>query len=124
MKIMSYRVLIVEDEPAIARVLDLKLKQLGIETTVVNDGVLAIDTVQKEDFECILLDLILPGVDGFTILETIRAKSKDTKVIVMTNLGQSEDRARVESLGITAYYVKSEVSISQLADAVKQVLMT
>lgn len=121
---MSYRVLIVEDEPAIARVLDLKLKQIGIDTEVANDGSLALDLINKDDFDCILLDLILPGADGFTVLESIRKKSKSTKVIIMTNLGQSEDRARVEKLGITAYYVKSEVSISQLADAVKQALMT
>jgi DNA-binding response OmpR family regulator len=121
---MSYRVLIIEDEPAIARVLDLKLKQIGIDTKVVNEGNLAISVVKDEDFDCVLLDLILPGVDGFTILESIRKKSKSTKVIIMTNLGQPEDRARVEKLGITAYYVKSEVSISQLAESVKQVLMT
>jgi|LakMenE18May11ns_1017448.scaffolds.fasta_scaffold9827927_2 DNA-binding response OmpR family regulator len=121
---MSYKVLIVEDESAIARVLELKLKQIGIDTTLINDGSLALDVVNKEDFDCILLDLILPGADGFTILEAIRKKSKSTKVIIMTNLGQYEDRTRVEKLGITAYYVKSEVSISQLAEAVKQVLIT
>jgi two-component system alkaline phosphatase synthesis response regulator PhoP len=121
---MSYKVLIVEDEPAIARVLDLKLKQIGIDTKVVNDGGLALDILNNENFDCVLLDLILPGADGFTILEAIREKSKETKVIIMTNLGQPEDRIRVEKLGITAYYVKSEVSISQLAESVKQVLMT
>lgn len=121
---MSYKVLIIEDEPAIARVLDLKLKQIGIDTTLFSDGTLALNAINKEDFDCILLDLILPGADGFTILESIRKKSKSTKVIIMTNLGQPEDRARVEKLGITAYYVKSEVSISQLAESVKQILMT
>jgi DNA-binding response OmpR family regulator len=121
---MAYKVLIVEDEPAIARVLDLKLKQIGIDTTLLNDGSAALNVINQEDFDCILLDLILPGADGFTILESIREKSKTTKVIIMTNLGQPEDRARVEKLGITAYYVKSEVSISQLAEAVKQVLVT
>jgi len=121
---MSYRILIIEDEPAIARVLDLKLRQIGMQTEVVNDGSLALDIISKDDFDCILLDLILPGADGFTILEAIRKKSKSTKVIIMTNLGQSEDRARVEKLGITAYYVKSEVPISQLTELVKQILMT
>ncbi|MGA1047097.1 MAG: response regulator transcription factor [Minisyncoccia bacterium] len=121
---MAYKVLIIEDEPAIARVLDLKLKQIGVDTTVLNDGSMALDLLNKENFDCILLDLILPGTDGFTILENVRKKSKSIKIIVMTNLGQPEDKARVEKLGITAYYVKSEVSISQLADAIKQVLMT
>jgi DNA-binding response OmpR family regulator len=121
---MAYRVLIVEDEPAIARVLDLKLKQVGLDTSVANNGKLALDMIYNQDFDCILLDLILPEVDGFTILEEIRNKSKDTKVIIMTNLGQPEDKNRVEELGITSYYVKSEVSISQLTDVVKQALMT
>lgn len=121
---MAYKVLIIEDEPAIARVLDLKLKQIGVITSVAKDGNLALDTIKSQDFDCILLDLMLPGVDGFTILEEIRSKSKLTKVIIMTNLGQPEDKARVEKLGITAYYVKSEVSISQLTDSVKQILMT
>lgn len=121
---MTYKVLIIEDEPAIARVLDLKLNQYGIDTTLVNDGSVALDTIKKQDFDCILLDLILPGVDGFKILEEIRSKNKNTKVIVMTNLGQPEDRSRVEKLGITAYYVKSEVSISQLTEAVKNSLVT
>lgn len=121
---MSYKVLIIEDEPAISRVLELKLKQTGIDTKVVNDGNSALDALSYENFDCILLDLILPGADGFTVLEFIRQKHQSTKVIIMTNLGQPEDRERVEKLGITAYYVKSEVSISQLADAVKQVLMT
>lgn len=121
---MAYNVLIVEDEPAIARVLDLKLKQIGINTTLVNDGSLALNIIEEQNFDCILLDLILPGADGFTILEAIRAKSESTKVIVMTNLGQPEDRARVEKLGITAYYVKSEISISQLAEVVKNLLVT
>lgn len=121
---MSYKVLIIEDEPAIARVLDLKLKQSGVDTVLVNDGTLALDIIKKENFDCILLDLILPGVDGFSLLEEIRKKSKLTKVIVMTNLGQPEDRVRVEKLGITSYYVKSEISISELIDSVKQTLMT
>jgi DNA-binding response OmpR family regulator len=121
---MSYKVLIIEDEPAISRVLDLKLKQLGIEPTIINNGTLAVDTVKSQEFDCILLDLILPEVDGFTILEEIRKKSKTSKVIVMTNLGQPEDKLRVEKLGITAYYVKSEVSISRLAEAVKEALAT
>lgn len=121
---MAYRVLIIEDELAIARVLDLKLKQSGIDTSVISDGQLAFDTIKKQDFDCILLDLMLPNVDGFTILEQIRKNNKSIKIVVMTNLGQPEDKARVESLGITAYYVKSEVSIVQLVDYVKQILMT
>lgn len=121
---MAYNVLIVEDEQAIARVLDLKLKQIGINTQVANEGNMALDLIKEQDFDCILLDLILPGVDGFTILEEIRKKSKSIKVIIMTNLGQPEDRERVQKQGVTAYYVKSEMSITQLIEGVKQALET
>jgi DNA-binding response OmpR family regulator len=73
---MAYRILIVEDEPAIARVLDLKLKQIGVDTSVANDGNTALDLIKNQEFDCILLDLILPGTDGFTVLEEVRKKNK------------------------------------------------
>jgi DNA-binding response OmpR family regulator len=121
---MAYNILIVEDEQAIARVLDLKLKQAGIATTVANAGNQALELVNTQNYDCILLDLILPEVDGFTILEAIRVKNQATKVIVMTNLGQPEDRKRVQDLGVSGYYVKSEMSIANLIESVKQILET
>ncbi len=121
---MAYKVLIVEDEQAIARVLDLKLVQAGIVTTVANAGDVALELIKNQQFDCILLDLILPGADGFTILETLRQQNKDAKVIVMTNLGQPEDRKRVQDLGVSGYYVKSEMSVVNLVENVKQLLET
>ena len=121
---MAYSILIIEDEQAISRVLDLKLKQAGIVTTIANAGNQALELVKTQNYDCVLLDLILPEVDGFTILEAIRAKNKATKVIVMTNLGQPEDRKRVQDLGVSAYYVKSEMSISNLIDSIKTILET
>lgn len=121
---MAYSILIVEDEQAIARVLDLKLKQAGLVTTIANAGNLALELVKTQNYDCILLDLILPEVDGFTILEAIRAKNQTAKVIVMTNLGQPEDRKRVQDLVVSGYYVKSEISIANLVESVKQILET
>ena len=121
---MEYNILIVEDEQAIARVLNLKLKQAGIVTTIANTGSQALELVNTQNYDCILLDLILPEIDGFVILEAIRRKSQVTKVIVMTNLGQPEDRKRVQDLGVSAYYVKSEMSIANLVESVKQILET
>jgi DNA-binding response OmpR family regulator len=121
---MAYNILIVEDEQAISRVLDLKLKQAGIVTTVANTGSKALELVKTQNYDCILLDLILPEVDGFTILEVIKVKNQATKVIVMTNLGQPEDRKRVQDLGALAYYVKSEMSIANLIENIKQILET
>jgi CheY-like chemotaxis protein len=121
---MAYSVLIVEDEQAISRVLDLKLKQLGVTTMLASDGVSALELIKSQTFDCILLDLILPGIDGFNILEEIRKKDKNMKVIVMTNLGQPEDRARVQKLGVTGYFVKSETPVTRLIEEVKNALET
>lgn len=121
---MAYSVLIVEDEQAISRVLDLKLKQLGVATMLASNGKQALDLIKSQKFDCILLDLILPEIDGFNILEEIRQKDKETKVIVMTNLGQPEDRARVQKLGVSGYFVKSETPITKLVDEVKNLLET
>jgi two-component system alkaline phosphatase synthesis response regulator PhoP len=121
---MAYSVLIVEDEQAISRVIDLKLKQLGVSTILAPDGKQALGLITSQKFDCILLDLILPGLDGFNILEAIRQIDPYTKVIVMTNLGQPEDRARVQKLGVSGYFVKSETPITRLIEEVKNLLET
>jgi DNA-binding NarL/FixJ family response regulator len=63
-------------------------------------------------------------MDGFSILSEIRAHNPTIKVIVMTNLGQPEDRKRVEDMGVNGYYVKSEMSIANLIEQIKVTLQT
>lgn len=108
------RIFIIEDEKPIARALELKLQKEGCETKVAFDGASALDILAKEKFDLIILDLILPEVDGFEVLRTIRVKDPKTPVIIASNLSQSEDLDKAKSLGANDYFVKSNTPIAEI----------
>ncbi len=119
---MVKRILVVEDEKAIARVMSLKLRQAGLEVSVAVDGAKAIELLDAETFDCVLLDLILPEKDGFTVLQHIRETNTELKVVILTNLGQPEDRKRLQEMGLEGYYVKSEMSIYNLVSKIQEIV--
>ena len=116
------RVLVVDDEHAIAKALKLKLEGDGTEVVVANDGTKALEQMGSGKFDLVLLDLMMPGADGFEVLEALKKKGTKVSVIVMSNLGQSEDIARAKKLGAKDYLVKSDTSLSEIAKKVKAVL--
>ena len=69
---MEHKVLIVEDDLSIARLIKLNLNLAGYLTESVEDGLLAFERIQKEKFDLILLDVMIPGMDGFKLMEKIR----------------------------------------------------
>ncbi len=116
------RILIVEDEKPLSHALELKLGSCGYETVVAATGAEGLKLAAEGKFELILLDLILPEMDGFTMLEQLRGKKVSTPVIVLSNLGQNEDRKRVEAFDIKQYCVKSNTPLSTIVDIVKSLL--
>jgi two-component system alkaline phosphatase synthesis response regulator PhoP len=115
-------ILIAEDEQAHARVYQLKFEQEGIDVKVVEDGDQALEVLRKENPSLLLLDLMMPGKSGFEVLEEIRKdpKLKDTKVVVLSNLGQSKDIVQAQKLGVLDYLVKSDYSIHDIVTKVKK----
>lgn len=120
---MSKKILVVEDEKAISRIMIMKLIQEGYLVDLADDGDKAVNLFLNNKYDCILLDLILPKKDGFDVLSEIRNQDKDVKVMILTNLGQVEDKLRVENIGIQGYYVKSEMSIYELIQKVNELLV-
>lgn len=117
-----HRILVVEDEKALARALELKLIDLGYEVVVVTDGKEALKEINKNKFDLILLDLVLPIMDGFKVLTKLRANHIKIPIIVLTNLSQEEDRVRALSLGAKNFFVKSETPISHIVSYIKNIL--
>lgn len=115
------RILIVEDERPLAHALELKLGHEGYETVVALSGAEGLTKAASEKFDCILLDLIMPEVDGFSFLQEYRKKSQ-TPVIILSNLGQEEDKAKAKTLGATDYFVKANTPILQIVNRVKAAL--
>jgi DNA-binding response OmpR family regulator len=100
------KILIIEDEKPLAHALELKLTHEGFVVTATGSGEEALTLLTKEHFDLILTDLIIPGVDGFKVLETVQDKKMKIPVIVMTNLNQEEDRKRASDLGATDFFCK------------------
>ncbi len=113
------RILIVEDEKPLAHALELKMTHEGYETTVASTGEEGLKEATTGKYDLILLDLILPGMDGFSILEQMKAKKAKTVVIVLSNLGQDEDRKRAQDFGVKNYLVKSNVPLADIVKVVK-----
>ncbi len=114
------KILICEDEKPIAKALVLKLNHEGFEAEAANDGEEALQILQTKQFDLILLDLIMPRVDGFGVLEKIKELKITTPVIVTSNLGQEEDLKRAKELGAINYFIKSNTSLQEIVDGIKK----
>lgn len=110
------RILIVEDDKPMARTLGLKLQHSGFDIEIVNNGQVALDVIHKEKFNLILLDLMLPDVDGFAIMADLHSHKIKTPVIVTTNLSQEDDAKKVKDLGALGYFVKADTPINKIVD--------
>lgn len=114
------KILILEDEKPLAHALELKLTHEGFEVVTTDNGELGLSILAKEDFDLVLSDLIIPGVNGFGVLESIRDKKMKMPVIIMTNLNQEEDKKRAEDLGAVDFFVKSNSTLSEIVEGVKK----
>lgn len=118
-------ILLVEDEQFLAKLLKSRLEKEGqLKVIVAQDGLEALKFVKETEFDLILLDLILPKLSGFEILETIHSdpRLQNTPVIIISNLGQESDVTRGQSLGAVEYFIKARVSMEQLIEQVKKFL--
>lgn len=116
------KILIVEDERPLAHALEMKFRNQGYETQVVMNGVEALAAVKTGGFGMVLLDLIMPVMDGFAVLAELKSQGNKIPVIVLSNLGQDEDRAKTKELGAIDYFVKSNTPIAEIVTRVKSVL--
>lgn len=116
--VKSAKILIVEDDGPIANALRLKLEAENFIPTVAVDGKEALALVEKEKFDLILLDIMMPGMNGFEVMEEFKKMNVKTRVIILSNLSQEEDIEKAKKAGAADYFVKSE---NDLADIVKYI---
>jgi len=120
----SKTVLIVEDDSHISKVYEIQIKREGFNTTIARDGEQAIEFLKTENFDLIILDLMIPKKDGFSVLEEIRKNPKflNIPVLIISNLGQKADEIRAIELGATEYLIKIDHSIQEVINKVKSYL--
>jgi DNA-binding response OmpR family regulator len=113
-------ILIVEDEPSIAEVVELYLRRAGYQVYTVSDGISALEALEKHIPSLLILDIMLPGMDGFSILRWLRDRS-DAPVIFITARREEVDRVGGLELGADDYVVKP-FSPQELVSRVRAVL--
>lgn len=116
------KILIIEDEPQMQKVLEKKLSGLGYSTDLANDGVTALEKIRKGGVDLILLDMILPSKNGFDILEEVGSRNIDVPIIVLSNLGEDEDIETATRLGAREYLVKSNISLRDIVAKIEEYL--
>jgi CheY-like chemotaxis protein len=120
----SVHVLITEDNEDLSLIYSTKLASEGYNVVTAGDGKEAFDRIREQMPDIILLDIIMPRMDGLEFLRKAR-KEPDLEhipIVIMTNLGQDEDRAQCEKLGAVRFMVKTELNIEQLSPLVQEVL--
>ena len=112
--------MIAEDEPDIRELLEAYLRDAGYETVAATDGVAALDLFQTQPFDLILLDIMLPKIDGFGVCELIRRKSR-IPVMMLTALDGEEEQLKGFGLDIDDYVTKP-FSVSVLLERIRVIL--
>jgi DNA-binding response OmpR family regulator len=118
------KIAIIEDDPVISQMYRMKFEADGFDVQLANNGKSGIALVETFIPDIILLDLQMPEMNGVDALEAIRKneKSKDTPVIILTNLGEEESPKQLQSLGIIGYIVKANLTPRQVVQRVKEAL--
>jgi DNA-binding response OmpR family regulator len=116
------KILIGEDEKPMAKALQLKLTHAGFEALAVFNGEEVIEQLAKEQYDLILLDLIMPIKDGFTVLKELKEKGNTVPIIVTSNLSQEEDAKRAKELDAVDYLIKSNTPLAAIVEKVKTIL--
>ena len=117
-------VAIVEDEKMLADMYATKFTMEGFDAKKANDGQAGFDMVKKEKPDIVLLDIIMPKIDGFGVLKMLKDEPelKAIPVVLLTNLGQEEDIKKGKQLGAADYFVKANHTPAEVVQKVKQVL--
>lgn len=118
------KILFIEDEATLQKTVEDVLKQAGYKIISALDGEIGLRLAQSEKPNLILLDLVLPRVHGFEVLERLKQdpETKDIPVIVLTNLEKMEDIEKAIELGAKTYLVKTQYKLEEIIEKIKKTI--
>ncbi len=119
------KILIVEDDKFLRDLLSARLrKEKDIEVSVAEDGEEGLKKIKEEKPNLVLLDLIMPGIDGFEVLKKAKEDEeiKNIKIIVLSNLGQEEEIKKALDLGAEDYLIKAHFTLEEILSKIRSYL--
>ncbi len=116
------KIAIVEDDTAISQMYRIKFEAEGFEVETAENGALGLQLIEDFTPDIILLDLMMPEMDGEEMLTKLRATAwgKDIKVIILTNMGETEAPPTIKELNVEAFILKANMTPRQVAELVKE----
>lgn len=119
------KILLVEDDKALASVYESRLIAEGFETLHVDNGESALAEAVNFRPDLVILDVMMPKISGFDVLDLMRGSEElsNMKVMMLTALGQDKDQERAEKLGVDKYLIKSQVSLEEIIDSIRELLV-
>lgn len=121
---MNSKILIVEDDKFLRELISQKLLKEGYEIDSAIDGEEGVKKIKETKPNLVLLDLILPGIDGFEVLSQMKTEPSVSSipVIILSNLGQKEDVERGLKLGAVDYLIKAHFTPGEIVEKIKEIL--
>jgi len=121
---MAKKILVIEDDKFLRELISQKLLKEGYDIVEAVDGEKGIEVANKEKPDLVLLDLILPGIDGFEVLAKLKADPKlsDIPVIILSNLGQKTDIEKGIEMGAADYLIKAHFTPGEIVEKIAIVL--
>lgn len=118
------KIAIIEDDTAISQMYSIKFESEGYQVQTAENGKLGLELIEKMQPDIVLLDLMMPEMNGDEMLEKLRQTpyGKTVKVIILTNMGEQEAPANLKSLDVLAFIVKADMTPRQVAELVKEKL--
>lgn len=120
----NIHILLVEDDSFLSSIYKKKFEMEGFKITTAEDGALGLEYAKKKSPDIVLLDVLLPKMDGFTVLENLKSDSAtaDIPVILLTNLGQKDDVDKGLSMGAVDYLIKAHFKPAETVEKVRAAL--
>jgi len=121
-------ILLIEDDPFLVDIYTTKLKESGFNIEVDTDGERGLRELSEKNFDLLLLDIVLPQIDGWEILEKIKVLSanirhlENLKIVILSNLGQKEEVEKGIEMGAIRYLIKAHYTPSEVVAEIEQLL--
>lgn len=118
------KILLAEDDPFIIDIYANRFKQEGYAVDVAKDGEMALEKIRSNYPDLLVLDIMMPKMDGWELLRQVRndEKIRNLKVIVMSNLDQKEQSNDIEHLGVIKYFLKISTTPEEITNAINDIL--
>lgn len=119
---MAKKIIIIEDELILAEALKERLTHAGYDIDVAYNGENGLEKIRIEKPDLLILDILLPGINGYEVMEKLRDEKIDVPILVISNSGQQVEIKQLKELGVKDFIIKVDFSLQDVEDKVKSLI--